>query len=923
MPGVAVIGREEELAEVALFLDCAAAGSASLVLVGEAGVGKTTLWQAGVEAARERSFRVLTASPSVAETGLSFAAIGDLLGEAAADVLAELPAPQRHALEVALLLTEAERTPDPRAMAVAVLSALRVLGRSGPVLVAVDDVQWLDAASAGVLGYAARRLHEEPIGLLFAQRVAEGEPLPLGLDRARTEDVSSLRVGPLTLGAMHRLVRERLGVALSRPVLRRVHETAGGNPFYALEIARALPLESMAAGQPLSVPGSLGELVRDRLAVLPPDTREALLAAASLSEPRLDVIEAALRRDPRPELASASEAAVVVVEGDRVRFVHPLLASAAYGLAGDDERRAVHRRLADAVGEPEERARHLALAAAGPDEEVAAELEAAALGARARGAVAAAAELAEQAAALTPAQDEPSRLRRALLTARYRFHAGDADGARRLFEELVRTSPPGGSRARALTEFARVVMFQGSRRRALALVREALADADEPRSRFAVEERLASILVMLREDLPAAREHGVRSVEEARRMGDPVALARALSALGLVGGVTGDPDAVPVLERAVALERENAGFFGAVEHPSFTLAAVLMWRDELDPARELYTVTYRERADEGDEASLAWTADNLANLEFLACEWDAALRWANEGDELAAQTGQPAQQAYAKATIALVHACRGEVDAARAAATDALELSGDEVAIGWMNARWALGLLALSLGNAAAAHEALDLACAHAEREGVGEPGTMRFVFDDVEALVSLGRVEEAERRLAFVEGHGVRLDRACALATAARCRGLLAAAAGDREAALEAFARALAHHERAPNAFERARTLLALGTTQRAAKQKRAARETLTEALASFERLGARLWVARARDELGRISGRAPSRDELTPTERRVAELVAEGMTNQDVAAALFISPRTVEFHLRNVFRKLGVHARGELARRLSTLVA
>ena len=918
MPGSAVIGREEELAGVATFLDRATAASAALVLVGEAGVGKTTLWRAGVEAGRERSFRVLTASPSVAETSLSFAAVGDLLGEAAPEVLAELPAPQRAALEVALLLTEAERDPDPRAVAVAVLGALRVLGRPGPLLVAVDDVQWLDAASAAVLGYAARRLRDEPVGLLFAQRAAEDEPLPLGLDRA--EQVSSIRVGPLTLGATHRLVRERLGVTLPRPVLRRVHETAGGNPFYALELARALPLESIAAGQPLPVPGSLGELVRDRLAALPPDTQEALLVAAALSEPRLGVVEAALGRDPRPGLAKASVAAVVAVEDDRVRFLHPLLASAAYGLAADDDRRAVHRRLADAVGEPEERARHLALAADGPDEGVAAELEAAASGARARGAVAAAAELAEQAAALTPAQNDASQVRRALVTAQYRFQAGDADGARRLFEELASASPPGASRARALTELARVSMFQGSRRRALALVREALAHADEPPLRVAVEDRLASILVVLREDLPAAREHGLRAVEEARRMGDPVTRMRSLSTLGFISGVTGDLDAVPAGEQAVALEREHGGFFTGTECPSFNFAAVLMWRDELDPARKVFTGVYREAAEVGDEASLAWTADNLANVEFLAGDWEAALRWANEGDELAAQTGQPGQQAYAKATIALVHACRGEVDAARAAAADGLQLSGDEVAIGWMNARWALGLLALSHGDPAAAHEALDLACAHSEREGVGEPGTMRFVFDDVEALVSLGRIEEAERRLAFVEGHAVRLDRACGLAAAARCRGLLAAAAGDREAALKAFARALAEHDRSPNAFDRARTLLHLGATQRAAKQKRVARETLTEALASFEQLGASLWVEQAREELGRISGRAPSPDGLTPTERRVAGLVAEGMTNQDVAAVLFVSPRTVEFHLRNVFRKLGVQSRGQLARRLST---
>lgn len=919
-----MIGREDELAEVATFLDRALAASVSLVLTGEAGVGKTTLWHAGVEAARERSIPVLVASPSAAETGLSFAAIGDLLGEVADDVLVELPAPQRHALEVALLLTEAERsTPDPRAVAVALLSALRIVSRSEPVLVAVDDVQWLDSASAEALSYAARRLHEEPIGLLLAQRAPEGEPLPLGLDRAAVH-VSSLRVGPLTLGATHRLVRERLDVTLSRPVLRRVHETAGGNPFYALEIARALPLESVVAGHPLPLPGSLGELVRDRVAALPPDTRQVLLAAAALSEPRLSVVEAALGRDPRPALEEATGAAIVAVDGDRVRFEHPLLASAAYGLSLDDGRRAMHRLLAAAVREPEERARHLGLATDGPDEEVAEELEAAAVGARARGAVTAAAELAGQATALTPTRDDASRFRRALLTAEYRFRAGDASGAERLLEELARVAPLGTpSRVQALIDLARVLNFQGAKRHALAVVREALGHADEPRSRFAAEERMAAMLVVLREDLHAAREHGLRSVEEAQRMGDPAALARALAVVGFVGGVIGDADAVATFEKGGALERVHAGSFTGAEGLSFNLAAVLMWRGDLEPARKLFTDFYRTAAEDGDEASLAWTADNLANVAFLAGDWDAALRWASEGDELAAQTGQPGQQAYAKATIALVHACRGEVDTARAAAADALELSGDEVAVGWMNARWALGLLALSLGSTAEAHEVLDVACAHAQREGVGEPGTMRFVFDDVEALTYLGRIEEAERRLAFVEGHAVRLDRTFALATAARCRGVLAAARGDRNAALGAFACALAHHERAPNPFDRARTLLSLGATQRAAKQKRGARETLTEALASFEQLGARLWAERARDELGRISGRAPSRDELTPAERRVAELVAEGLTNQDVAAALFVSPRTVEFHLRNIFRKLDVHTRGELARRLSTPVA
>ena len=261
------------------------------------------MWQAGVEAARDRSIRVLAASPAAAETGLSFAAIGDMLGEVADDVLPELPAPQRRALEVALLLTEAEHsTPDPRAVAVGLLSALRVLEPVEQVLVAVDDVQWLDTASAGVLSYAARRLHDEPIGLLLARRAGEGEPAPLDLDQALAEH-ALLRVGPLTLGATHRLLRERLGLTLPRPILRRIHETSGGNPFYTLELAHAVEGRDISAGAPLALSPTLDDLLRNRIVVLPAETREALFVAACASDPRIAVLSQVLGVDARAPFA--------------------------------------------------------------------------------------------------------------------------------------------------------------------------------------------------------------------------------------------------------------------------------------------------------------------------------------------------------------------------------------------------------------------------------------------------------------------------------------------------------------------------------------------------------------------------------------------------------------------------------------------
>jgi DNA-binding CsgD family transcriptional regulator len=268
---------------------------------------------------------------------------------------------------------------------------------------------------------------------------------------------------------------------------------------------------------------------------------------------------------------------------------------------------------------------------------------------------------------------------------------------------------------------------------------------------------------------------------------------------------------------------------------------------------------------------------------------------------------------------ALVRASFGREVEARLDAEEALTLAGERgMGVARIHAVWALGLLELSLGRP---EETVRLFAPERERllaAGVGEPGTIRFVPDEIEAHVTLGRLDEAEAVLGWLEDRGRALDRASALAAAARCRGLLAAARGDADAAITAFESALHEHDRVVMPFERARTLLALGAIQRRAKRKRAARESLEQALAIFEELAATLWADKARGELAQISGRAPSRGELTPTEERVALLVAEGRTNKEVAAALFVTDRTVEYHLSHIYAKLGVRSRAELARRL-----
>jgi predicted ATPase len=364
-----VIGREEELGVLRAFLADIEQGPSALVLSGEAGIGKTILWDAGVAEAREHLGYVLTCRGVEAEASLSFAALSELLAPVFDEVEASLLSPRRRALEIALLLVEpGDDAPDPHAIGLAVLDLLRVLAERGSVLVALDDLQWLDPGSAGVLQIALRRLREEPIGLLATLRMGLEIATPFELGRSFPEErLVQLTLGPLSLGAVHNLLKERLGLELSRPELSRLHESTAGNPFFTLELGRELVRTGTrpAPGQALHVPESLRDLLGGRLARLPGETLDVLLQVAALARPTVELVGAA--HGGRDRVLRALEAAVreVVVELDNslIRFAHPLLASICYEEAPAWKRRAVHRTLAETVTDVEERARHLALGA--------------------------------------------------------------------------------------------------------------------------------------------------------------------------------------------------------------------------------------------------------------------------------------------------------------------------------------------------------------------------------------------------------------------------------------------------------------------------------------------------------------------------------------------------------------------------------
>jgi len=451
VPPDAIFGRDGELAAITRFFEDERAGPRALVLEGDAGIGKTTLWREAVRLAESRGL-VLLSRASEAETSMSFTVLGDLLVPALEGPMADLPAGQRNALEAALLLGRPARTrPDARSVSLAVLGVLRARASVAPLTIAIDDVQWTDAPSARALAFALRRLADEPVTVVATKRSASGPPDPLDLIASLGTGVNRLTIGPIAPAPLGRLVRQRWDRDFAPPLVQRIHEASGGNPFFALEIGRALRGEGAVPnpGEPLPVPADLRELLRRRLAALPRVARDALLLASSSGHPTVPMIEGI--EGGAVGLAEAETAGIVRVHGSAIDFTHPLLASTVYGTASARDRRAAHAALARVVTDPEERARHLALCVTGPSEEVAVALEEAAVHAEARGAPLAAAELYQLAAAITPPEEtERSRLRRQGSAANL-FAAGDVHGARELNERLLTELMPGPGRAHTLS----------------------------------------------------------------------------------------------------------------------------------------------------------------------------------------------------------------------------------------------------------------------------------------------------------------------------------------------------------------------------------------------------------------------------------------------------------------------------------------
>jgi DNA-binding NarL/FixJ family response regulator len=899
-------GRAAELRAVERFLAPDPSGRA-LVLCGEPGIGKSTVWEAGVALARSRGYAAWCARPAEAEAQLSFAGLADLLDGAGRGVLAGLPGPQRHALEVAVRRAEpGDQPPEPLAIAAGLLAALRLAAGAGPVLVAIDDLPWLDPASAGAVAFAARRLAGHDVWFLLARRGARPAELERVLEPA---GVARVELGPLSFGAVSGLLADRLAVPLPRRVARQVFQASGGNPLFALELGRAVlerGVPEIGAGLP--VPEVLGELFGARVGALAPGVRRALLAVALSGG--LTGAELAAVADPLA-IQDAQAAGVLVAGGGRVRAAHPLLAAAAAGQAAAAGRQDLHAALGAAVGDPVRRARHLALAAPGPDAGLAGEVAAAAAAAAARGAPLDAAELAGQALRLTAAGDSAYD-GRLLALARYLIDAGEHPRATALLTERIGALPAGPPRAAA-----HLLLGAGAHHSVEEehLAQAATDSAADPGLRAEALARWAVVLVVNRVRRIAEAGQMAGQALAAASSAGPDAERQALVALAwarvLRGRAVGD-----LLERAAALPPGTVSLYdGAVDRPA---GVRLAFRGELAAAREVFGSLLNAAEQRGEARSGLVFLGHLYEVELRAGDAAAAARALGDWDQWAALEPQAAGiRARLQAALAAV---RGDPGQAAALAAEAVAISESD-AHQWnrLEALRAAGLAALLAREPERAVTSLAAVWEHTQREGIEDPGAFPVAGDLAQALAEAGRPGEADEVIGRLAGLAAAQQHPWGLATADRSAAVVTLAGGYDEAAAARLARAAAAYRALGLGFDAARALLVLGRAQRRAKKRAAARQSLEQARSAFEALGCPGWARAAAAELDRISGRrAAPAGGLTPAERRVAELAAAGLSNKQIAARLYLSAGTVEAQLSRVYAKLGIRSRAQLARRL-----
>ncbi len=917
-----IVGRDDERASIERILD--SDPPRTLVLEGEAGIGKSTLWAFAVGRAAARGAWVVSWRASEAEQDLAFVVLAALFADPAVDsAIGRLSAPRRRALETSLARVEGDGASiDPGTVGLAVADVFRAMANERPLMIAIDDLQWCDAPSRDAIAFASRRLGGAPVTIVLSQRTQ----LPMN-ERDHVprlpERTSRIEVGPLSAGAIGRVIHTRQGTIHPRPLLVRIHAASGGNPFVALETSRSLGARGFAPApdEPFPVPPQAVPLVRDRLATLSRAARRSLVVVAMARTPTLGLLERVLGDEAGKGVDEGCRSGVLVAEGDGLHSAHPLFGSTADADTPPAERRALRLALAEATDDPVERALLLASTVDRPDAGVSIALAEAAQIALGRGAPAVAGTLFSRGAALAP---EPDRRMVLLMAAADSFvRAGDPGDAEAIIRDVLAAIPTGTRRVECLLALAEIVYVERPSD-ALPLLIEALdhIDGDD-----LLEASVHAHIAGLADNDPLIAERSafaaIDILERTIRTPtpDPDLYAAALLERAYAWLLACDRIAWDDVERALALLSPTGDSWvarRARELASRWLARV----GRFEEALALELAEHDRLAERGAVGLLPPLLQSISVLEQLAGDWKAARRHAMECVDLV-EEGEEVWRHRAEMAWGRILAWEGQLDAARVIGLRAVER--EEVAGDWWEAaifRAMIGFVELSVPDPAESVRHLTAALEHATALRVILPSVFRFEGDLVEAAVLAGDLELAERVLQErLEGPAERVPAPWIVAVAARCRGLVSAARGRPDEALEWYDRSLASHgPEAPMPFEQGRTLFCRGQARRRAGQQAAARADLTAASVLFDRLGAAAWQARAHDELRRIAGRAPSAMELTASELRVAGLAAVGRSNREIAAQLVVSIRTVESQLSAAYGKLGVHKRSQLATALAS---
>ena len=914
-----LIGRAIERAASLAALDASADRTAAVLLTGDVGIGKTAIWESLVAQRRAAGDHVLISRATSAEARLPWVGMTDLMRTMPPTTLASLPDVQRRALEVVSLQTgsiQASETLDERMVCTALLSALQSATITAPVLLAIDDLPYLDTASAAAVTFALRRIEGPHPARLLATVRDHDVRLPV-LQGLPSDRYSVISIGPLTLGALFDLLRARRGIRLARPLLLRVYETSGGNPLYALELARALDqLEiSPKAGTPLPVPAGLNALVDARVRDLPAEVADVVAATAAAWRFIADDRDA-------DAIEQAVAAGMVVVDEPAVigavrviRAAHPLLSAAAYNGLTPSRRRQLHARLAAAADDPVERVRHAALAATKPQAALAADLDAGVTAALAAGVPDIAVGLAQLSLEhTTDAALRPGRLDR---LADAQLRSGDSSGAWQSQSEAIAATEPGSARTRRRIRLAEIAIEVTSWADAERELQVAIAEAgDDP---LVLAEALLTVAAVT-DDIDVSESSAQQAVDllVATENPDPMILSGALAQLAGARFRAGHGLDHELFARAIDIEHA---------HPSRRLsdradasyAALLKYADDIDAAEERLLALLEEARATGDLSSITYALGHLVPIYLWRGQLAAGRAYADEHFEVAIQGELQSQETQARYNLGLAMAYQGHLDGASRILLGVLEA---ETTNPWIVHRVhaVLGFVALSRNDATSAVAHTDLWHAALVQMHFGEPGYSRSHLDHVCALVEAGRTADAATFCDELSEQAMRSGRESAAAVVLTGRAMLEAHAGRMSAALALSASALAWYDASPLRFDRARTLLITGRISRRAKAKSDARALLMEAEREFASFGATAWQAQAAAELARVNVRPSAPSELTETERLVAQLAASGLSNKEVADRTFLAVKTVEANLARVYRKLGIRSRAELGARMGS---